>query len=255
MSLEQKLTITGHRGAAGLAPENTLRSIQKALDLNVDRIEIDVQQTKDNVVIVMHDETLDRTTNGKGEIKDLLYPDIRQFSAGIKFSAEYKKVIIPTLAEVLRLIDGQATLVIEIKKGGDYTPEIEENVITQIFEYEAVRWCIIHSFEDKVLEKIYSLNPAIRLHKLLVWKAPKVPFYFDLKPRFGNLAKYDYVEEISLEYRFLTKSVVKEIHALGKKVNVWTVNEKTDMQKMIDLGVDGIITDFPDRLMEIVEGN
>jgi glycerophosphoryl diester phosphodiesterase len=232
-----------------------LRSIQKALDLNVGRIEIDVQQTKDSVVIVMHDETLDRTTNGKGEIKDLLYSDIRQFSAGIKFSVEYKKIIIPTLTEVLRLIDGQATLVIEIKKGGDYNPGIEENVITQIMEYEALNWCIIHSFEDKVLEKIYSLNPAIRLHKLLVWKAPKLPLYFDLKLRFGNLSKYNYIEEISLEYRFLSRSVVKEIHDLGKKVNVWTVNEKTDMQKMIDLGVDGIITDYPDRLLEMVLRN
>jgi glycerophosphoryl diester phosphodiesterase len=116
--------IIGHRGAAGLAPENTLASIEKALSLGVDRIEIDIHQTKDNVLVVIHDETLERTTNGKGKIKDLTYREILKYSAGAKFSPACENEKVPTLAEVLDLIDGKSQLLIELKKATAITPEL-----------------------------------------------------------------------------------------------------------------------------------
>ena len=99
--------ITGHRGAAGLAPENTLASIQLALDLGVDRIEIDVQQTKDNIVIVLHDRTLRRTTTGIGYVKTKNYDEILKHSAGLKFNRHYVKEKVPTLDEVIKLSKNQ----------------------------------------------------------------------------------------------------------------------------------------------------
>ena len=115
MSNSNKITITGHRGAGGLAPENTLASIQLALDLGVDRIEIDVQQTKDNVVIVLHDRTLRRTTTGFGYVKAKTYEEILKHSAGYKFNKYYIKEKVPTLDQVIKLIDVRAELLIETK--------------------------------------------------------------------------------------------------------------------------------------------
>jgi len=122
MRANDHIIITGHRGAAGLAPENTLASIQLALDLGVDRIEIDIQQTKDNVLIVLHDRSLRRTTNGFGYVKQKKYNVLLNYSAGVKFSRHYESERIPTLEQVIDLIDGRAELLIETKFSYLYYP-------------------------------------------------------------------------------------------------------------------------------------
>lgn len=223
------LTVTGHRGAAGSMPENTLISLKHALALKVDRIEVDVQQTKDSVVVLMHDKTLQRTTNGSGRIKNHSYAQLLTYQ--IEDSLK-----IPTLEEALITIAGQAQFVIEIKEGGDYYPGIEENVLRLISKYNAESWCIIQSFSDEILEKVHSLNTGITLHKLL------------LSSSFYNFEALPYISEYSINYYFTSAGVVEKIHALGKKINCWTVNDRAKIAKLRMMKVDGVITDFPERV-------
>ncbi len=246
---DHSVTITGHRGAAGLAPENTLAAISVALDYGVERIEIDVQQTKDSVVIVLHDRSLDRTTDGVGEVRDLNYNEILKYSAGSKFDEKFASEKVPTLEQVLQLIDGKAVLVIEIKDGNKYYPGIEQRSIDLVHKYDAKDWSIVHSFYDEVLYKINEMDPSIELHKLLVGDLPFIPVFYDGSFQFANIEKYDFVDEISLMAAFVTPRFIDKVHAMGKKVNVWTVRDSLDARKFINLGVDGIITDYPNYLI------
>ena len=239
--------VTGHRGAAGLSPENSLEAIQKAVDLKTDRIEIDVQQTKDNRIVVIHDYTVDRTTNGKGAVKDLSFDEIRSL-----FIKENNKKItelkIPTLDEVIDKMDSGSVLLIEIKKEKGLYPGIERRVIDIINKHNAKSKCILQSFNDEVLQNIHTIDPTIGLHKLLIAKLPFFNFIFDGSFKCKKFTDYSFVKEFSINYVFANKSVIDEIHKLNKKINVWTVDDNATMKKLMDLGVDGIITNYPDRV-------
>jgi len=246
----RKVTITGHRGAAGLAPENTLAAIRKGISLNVDRIEIDVQQTADGVVVVMHDETLDRTTNGEGLIKDKTFLEIRKLDAGSSYSPAFKGEKIPSLEEALQTVNGQCYLIIEIKKGNDFYPNIVENTIDLIKKYNAQDWCIMHSFNIDVLIKANQLMPDLRLHRLWVYKFRGLPLIYDGSFNALNIEKYPFIEEYSIMYNFANMGIINQLHEQGKKVNVWTVDDNIHINRLINLGVDGIITDRPDLVTD-----
>lgn len=245
-----KVIITGHRGAAGLAPENTLAAIRKGISFNVDRIEIDVQQTADGVVVVRHDETLNRTTNGKGLIKDRTFLEIKKLDAGSSFSSEYKGEKIPSLEEVLQTVNGRCDLVIEIKKGNDFYPNIVENTIELIEKYNAQDWCIMHSFNIDALVHAHKLMPELRLHRLFVVKLRGLPLIYDGSIDVLNIEKHPFIEEYSIMYNFANQGIIDQLHKHGKRVNVWTVDDKKHINRLINLGVDGIITDRPDLFNE-----
>ncbi len=242
--------ITGHRGAAGLAPENTLVSVQKALDLGVHRVEVDVQQTKDGVVICMHDRTLNRTTNMQGEVRDFTWAELQTAKANVGFEATYPETIIPTLEELFLVIDGKAEFVIEIKDGNAYYPGIEDRVAELIQKYNAEKWALVHTFNDEALFYLYEKHPTIRLQKLFVSHTPSISMMLDFKLHSADLSDYFFVEAFSVHHSFITKAIVKDAHAMGKKVHVWTVNEPKEMKKLLKWGVDGIITDRPDVLLQ-----
>jgi len=244
------VTITGHRGAAGLAPENTLVAIRKGISFNVDRIEIDVQQTADGVVVVRHDETLDRTTNGEGLIKDKTFLEVKNLDAGRSYSSEYKGEKIPSLEEALQTVNGQCDLIIEIKKGNDFYPNIVENTIELIKKYNARDWCIIHSFNIDVLVRANQLMPDLRLHRLWVYKFRGLPLIYDGSFNSMDIDKYSFIEEYSIMYNFANQGIINQLHKHGKKVNVWTVDDKKHINRLINLGVDGIITDRPDLMVD-----
>lgn len=247
---EKKTIITGHRGAAGLAPENTLAAIQVALDYKTDRIEIDIQQTKDNKVIVMHDITIDRTTTGAGFVKNLSFDEIRKFNAAEKFNSKFKDEKVPSLEEVLQLINGKSVLLIEIKDGNEYYPNIEQNTIDLINKYKAKDWCIIQSFNDKALFKAHEIAPDFTYHKLFITSFPFTPFFYDTGFNSTAFEKYDFVSEFSLNVKFATQRIINKIHSLNKKVNVWTIRDSIQGNRLINYGVDGIITDYPNYFLE-----
>ena len=246
----QYITLTGHRGAAGLAPENTLAAIKKGLENNVDRIEIDVHQTKDKQIVVLHDNSLDRTTNGTGLIKDLTLRQIRKYSAGLKYDKKYEDEKVPTLDEVLSAINGKATLVIEIKAFENHYKGIEKRVIELIHKHHANKWTAICSFEDNALKNVHKLDSTISLHKLFVYKFPFLKLINDESFRIVSLEYYNFVDEFSIYYPFANKRLINKVHKLNKKINVWTVNDSIKMKRLINLGIDGIITNRPDYLSD-----
>lgn len=248
--------IIAHRGASGLAPENTLSAFQKALEIGVDRIEMDLRQTLDGEVVVLHDKTIIRTTNGWGSIRKIPLKKLRRYSAGSWFHHSFSDEKVPTFREVLELVDGKATLLLEVKDGSPYHPEIERRIIELVNEFNAHDWCIVQSFNDRILNNFRKL-PELHtdIQKLFAAFIPVAPFYGGSKFTYKRLRRYEFAKEVNINRRYVNPRVVRKVHTMGKKVNVWTVNEPEALQKFVNWGVDGIITDFPDRLKAILEAN
>ena len=239
-----KTLVVAHRGGSLLAPENTLAAFKNALSLGVDQIELDVHLSKDNVVVVIHDETLKRTTSGTGSVDAYSYDEFSQFDAGYKFSEKYKGEKIPSLEQVLELVDGKAKLLIEIKKSGDKNQDIEKAVVDLIQKHHAGSWCIVQSFSYESIEKVHKLDASITLGLLFV-KPPSE------KIEHGKI-DISFISEINFCHVFAGKRTVEFFHKLNKKVFVWTVNKPEQMQRLINHDVDGIITDNPAELIKII---
>ncbi|MCM5661925.1 glycerophosphodiester phosphodiesterase [Galbibacter mesophilus] len=228
--IKKPVTI-GHRGAKGHVMENSLPSIQKAMDLGVDAIEIDVFTIADGTVVVFHDETLERLTNGNGRIENYTKKELDEIELKGGFS-------IPTLQQVLDLIDKKVRLNIELK--GKKTANPVHKIIQ---EYIAEKgW----KKDDFIIS---SFN----------WEELRITRELDIDMPIGVLTSYDLVnaipeadflnaEAIHPNYKILTKENVAEMQSLGFKVYTWTVNEPEAIAKIKSFGVEGIITDFPERV-------
>ncbi len=246
----KNILIISHRGASGLAPENTLVAIQKAIDLEADVIEIDVYPSKDSIPVVIHDADLKRTTNGDGRITELTAAEIAHLDAGSWFDKKFKGESVPTLEDVIELIDGQTKLLIEIKETGS---NIERRVVQLINQYKAKGWCIIQSFSPEVIQKVQLVDASIEVQQLAIGNVTIFPLHWNNGLRLGTVYQYESVKNINLNYLFVTQKVIDRIHGLGKKIYVWTVNNPEDMRKLADMGVDGIITDFPDKAKALLK--
>lgn len=221
----------GHRGAKGLVTENTLASIKKALELGVDGIEVDVHLSQSGQLVVFHDFTLDRMTEGSGEVAMKSLDEIKE----LKIDAEYD---IPTLLEVLDLMDHQCLLNIELK--GDRTAfetckSIQLYVETKGWQFADF---IVSSFNHDELQSVHDINKDIPLAVLTE---------SDLNEAI-DFARTIHAKAIHPEYQLLDRSTVEHLQNAGFNVNAWTVNAAEDIERMKSYGVDGIISDFPDRL-------
>ena len=187
-SFSQNPIIIAHRGASAYAPENTISAFEKAIEMGAVIIETDVHQTKDSVVVIMHDLSVDRTTNGEGLIKDISSSDFKQLS--IKQQKTVLKENPPTLEEAIIAINGRCKLLIELKKGNSYYPNIEKHIVDLIAKYNAQNWIsTIHSFEKEPLINFAKRDSSINLQKLIVFNLPLVSFNFDkhfIKDDFNN---------------------------------------------------------------------
>ena len=226
-----KILKIGHRGAKGHEPENTLVSFQKALDLKVDGIELDVHLSLDGHLIVIHDETIDRTTNGTGFVNQLTLKELKSFKIN-------DTIEIPTLEEVFNLIDKKCFINIELKNR-----DTAENVVALIEKYIAEKhWnytdFIVSSFDWNAIQQVRFLNEKIPIGVLSEE---------DLDLAF-SFAKFLKAEAIHPDFQLLTPEKVIEFQAKKIKVYPWTVNNLEDIQKMKLMHVDGIISDFTDRI-------
>lgn len=250
----QSMIITGHRGAAGYAPENTIASVVQALKRGADRVEIDVQQTGDKRIVALHDRTIDRTTGSIGFVHDFTYQELAQFHANKGFQDEFPEARIPLLSDILDTIAHyNARLLIEVKEGSSVYPGIEKRIVDIIREKGMQERVILQSFRDEVLHNFIELGIDIALHKLMVFKVWGVPLIYDGKWRLKKLSDYPEVEGFNVHYKFARKALVQKIHRLGKEINVWTVNEKAVVKEMKQRGVDGIITDYPGKWQDILK--
>lgn len=221
----------GHRGAKGHIAENTLESIQKALDIGVDAIEIDVHKCASGELWVLHDFTLDRTTDGSGEIAKKPAEVIRK----LRVEGHFK---IPLLTEVLDLIEGKCDINIELKGLNTAQPVckiIQERIAKGKWQYSNF---IVSSFQKNELFQVRQHDDHIPLGIL---SKASVPEAIELGQRLNAMA-------IHPSLGIITRDNTKLSQDSGFKVNVWTVNERQDILRMLDFGVDGIISDYPNRL-------
>jgi len=224
------IKVTGHRGAAGLEPENTLRSIRKAIDLGVDRVEIDVRVTRDGRLVVIHDETVDRTTNGHGYVNELTLDEIRKLNAG-------KGEKVPTLEEVLEITRGKVELQIELK-----VPEATSSTLRLIEKENAEGEVIITSFIHDLLRRVHDFNPELRTGAL----------FFNVEGDICRKALNVYSKAIHVYYRNVDAELVRHAHEMGLEIEVWNPDEPKEMRRMIKLGVDSIGTNRPDILLNLL---
>lgn len=252
MSVKRPIVIA-HRGASGYAPENTIVAFDKAIELGADMVELDVHFTKDEVVVVLHDETLDRTTDKEGLVKDYNWDEIKDADAGSWKGEEFKGEKLPTLDEVIKHLNGRTKLLIEIKDGGNFYPGLEKKVWEIVQANNAQSWCEVQSFSQDAVEIFHSLNTELPLYKLVVGNIPVLPVHVDIKLKGGGVLKYKEYAGVNPNKKFVRKRIVKKLHKRGQKMFVWTVNKEEDMRKIIDKGVDGIITNYPDRLLKVLE--
>ncbi|MNK40560.1 Glycerophosphoryl diester phosphodiesterase [compost metagenome] len=220
-----------HRGAKAYEPENTLQAFQKALDLNSDGIELDVHLSADGHIIVIHDETIDRTTNGKGLVNDFTLAELKSFLIDGKYQ-------IPTLNEVFDLVDKRCLINIELKGLGT-APKvvalIEEYISKKNWNYDHF---IISSFDWNMLEETSNLNSKIAVGVLTEEN-------LDSALAFAEKIK---AKAIHPDFNLLNEENVKEIQEKGFLVLPWTVNSEEDIQKVKSYNVDGIISDNPDKI-------
>lgn len=231
VELFRNAQVAAHRGASSEAPENTLAAVGQAIAKRADYAEIDVQETKDGVVILLHDSNLKRTTGVDAEVSDWDYKKIRQLDAGSWFSEEYKGEMIPTLAEILETAKGKIKLNIEIKLNGTER-NLVHSVVRLIEVYDMTEDCVITSFQASALKEVKKLNPDIRTGYIL-------------KVAYGDFSGLDFADALSVNYSFATSILVNDAHDAGKEVYVWTVNSREKIINMISNGVDMVITDHP----------
>ena len=236
--------ILAHRGASGVAPENTMVAFKKALDMGSHGLETDVQMTKDGVLILCHDETVDRTTHGKGFIKDFTLEELRKLDAGIKFSEEFKGERIPTLEELLQLISGQDIILnLELKSGPIFYPDIEAKVLEMLYKYNYIDNSVISSFNHYSLVEVRKLDSDIKIGVLYMaglyepWKYAK-----DL----GANAIHPYLYSVAPE-------IVLGAKLNGVPIAVFTVDEPSMIRKFVSADVEQIITNYPDVALKILK--
>ncbi len=249
-SSKRTVEVIAHRGGSRLAPENTLAAFQNAIDLGVDMIEIDVEQTSDSVVVVIHDSKVDRTTNGKGSVDSLSFDYIRTLDAGSWFDKSFENEKIPTLDEVLDLINGKVKLLIEIKEGSERYPEIEQKTVNVVQNYNAYSWVIVQSFNKKAIDRVRRLDKGVKTFYLLGRNFDE--YYAELRSDNNPELKLNY-DGIAVHHSKLSPESVDSVKQFGLEVYTWTVDEVDEMKKMMDAGVDGIITDSPDKLINLLE--
>jgi glycerophosphoryl diester phosphodiesterase len=225
--------VISHAACGGHAPENTLAGVRKALGFGVDAIEIDVQATVDGVPVLMHDLTVDRSTNGSGEVAALSLAELRALDAGGE--------PVPTLAEVLELTTGTAVLVIEVKR-----PGIEERIAAVVRESSALTEVMVWSFFPKALDGMRSAEPRIPAGLLVA--AESLPHW----PRMRELAVRTGLQAVSVFFSGINEEIVRDCQRSGLALYAWTVDSKREMARLAALGIDGICTNFPDKAIALL---
>lgn len=225
---KRPFAVVAHRGASSYEPENTLRAVGRAVEMGADMVEVDVRLSKDGVPVVIHDETLDRTTDGSGRVRDYSVKELRRLDAGMGEK-------IPLLSEVLELVRNKVGLLVEVKELDSSEPSLRlveaANMLSQV---------MFISFSRVALRLIGELNP--NAHRGLIYSRPGD--HVVAAKRMGCLAVIPY-------YRLATGKAVRFAHRLGLKVNVWTVDDVEVARTLAERGVDSITTNKPDVIVKL----
>lgn len=255
-----KILNVAHRGASGYAPEHTLLSYEEGEDLHGDYIEVDLQMTKDGVLIAMHDEKVDRTTNGTGYVKDMTLAEIKKLDAGSWFNEAYPEkahpefvgLKVPTLEEVFQEFGRGARYYIETK-APDVYPGMEEELLRVLNKYKMTGQnapsskVLVQSFSTESLLKMHELNPKVPLIQLISYSRPATitdEQIEDIK---------EYAIGVGPSYARIDEAYVDKIRDHDLLIHPYTVNAKADMERLLDWGVTGMFTNYPDLLNEVLK--
>jgi glycerophosphoryl diester phosphodiesterase len=253
------MLVIGHRGASGYAPEHTLAAYDRALELGVDYLEQDLQMTRDGVLVVMHDETLDRTSGGRwqGPVIERTLAEVRECDVGSWFNdahpgharPEYSSQRIPTLEQVLERYRGRASFYIETKNP-ESAPGMEEALLELLARFDllapaAAEWrVLVQSFSEASLRLLHELEPSLPLIRLV-----RVGEAAALVPRLGAVAEY--AVGLGPHRADVDEVLVTAARAACLEVHAYTVNGPAEMERLAALGVTGMFTDVPDRLLAL----
>jgi glycerophosphoryl diester phosphodiesterase len=232
-----RLLVIAHRGASASAPENTIAAFESAIADGADGIELDVHLSRDDQPVVIHDVSVERTTDGSGSVRDRTLRELKRLDAGGWYGPRFQGQRIQTLQEVLERFRDRTRFWIELKGGSDLYPGIEERVVSMIEIYDVLDRTLVQSFDRKALDRTRSLNAEIRVG-VLADTPPLGPLIGSLAPPHALCPSADVI----------TGDDLIDIRNAGLDCYVWTVNEPAQMDRLIDSGVRGIITDRPGLL-------
>lgn len=237
-SIDKTVYVTAHRGSSARAPQNTISAFEAAIEDKADYAELDVQETKDGVVVVVHDYNLLQVGGVDANIWDLNYSELQQIDVGSSFSPEFAGEKVPTLDEVIDVTKGKIKLNIELKINGHEKHLVEKTV--QIVEERGIKdECVLSSLEYNALQEVRALNPDLPIGMIITYVI-------------GDYAELD-VEFYSVEPNLvLTKKFMRDAHDDNKEVHIWTLSPKADVSGYVDLGVDNIINDDPVMIRELL---
>lgn len=232
--------IFGHRGASMHAPENTLTAFRLALEMGADGIELDITPSADGVPMIIHDPDLERTTNGKGNVRELSAAEIQKYDAGVKFGSKYAGERVPTLREVFQTFGNRTRYNLDMKTFYDADRPIVRTILALIEEFKLAPYILISSFSLDTLRWFTEESKSLRLGVLISQHTPHM--LLEDGRRWG--VRY---EALHPNHTLVNELVVRKARQQRKKVVVWTVNEAERKRELTALGVDAIITDDPVR--------
>lgn len=252
----KEIVNVSHRGASGHAPEHTLVSYDMGEKMHGDYIEVDLQMTKDGQLIAMHDEKVDRTTDGTGYVKDMTLEEIKELDAGSWFNErypeyakpEYKGLQVPTLEEVFQKFGKNNSYYIETKSPKIY-PGMEKELLRLVNKYDINKEkLLVQSFSPESLKIIHELDPSVNLVQLISYST-----YATITDEQIAEVK-EYAMEIGPNHTNLNEEYIQKVVNSGLEIHPFTVNDKERMQQLIEWGVTGMFTNYPDRLHEVKKG-
>lgn len=242
---KKKPMVIAHRGGRKWAPENTMIAFKKSMDAGVDGVELDIHRCKSGELVVIHDETLDRTTDGKGLVKDFTWDEIKKLSAGKWYAKEFESERVPLLSEVLDAYDGKMLINIEIKNTPIEYVGIEDDLIKLLGNYKHPERIMISSFDHELIRRIHEKSP---IYEVAFLDASIIADVGEYGKKLGatawNAAHYE-----------LRPDAVEKAQKSGLSVNVWTVDGIADWKKSLEWNVDGIVTDDPAGLIEFLKSD
>lgn len=238
-----QVQVLAHRGASAYAPENTLAAFRTAIEQRADWLEFDVQQTSDGHLVVFHDLRVDDRTNGRGPLRDMTLAQLRALDAGSKFGAQFAGEQIPTFEEVVALAREHGVKIFPEMKNPSQYPGIEERLAGVLRAYAYEEQTIVQSFSTESLQRLRGVNPRLRLGVL----------YTAQQPLKGDPPGWAYVLGPEWPVVSSERTLVRDAHAAGRQVVVWTLDSPGQIRQAIDARVDGIITNRPDVARAILD--
>ena len=245
MEIDAPIRVIAHRGFSGRAPENTLVAIRRAIETGADMVEIDVTMTADGHVILLHDETLDRTTDGLGVPTEMTLDEIQRLDAGSWFSPEFAGERIPTLTKALEMVKDRILINVEIKSEA-VVHGVVPQVAALINEHGMIDQVVVSSFSPEALRLMKVTDPAVVTASL-----------FNKELHAGR-DPLEILQEVgargyNISAKRVTEAVIERCHRHDIPVSVYTVNEPEEMRRLMEMGVDAVFTDSPDLMLLVRE--